>query len=50
MIEVPADGLLNMLPDRLVLLGVAPRNRECLWRLAAMAERLTPEQVPQKGK
>jgi hypothetical protein len=50
MIEVPADGLLDLLPDRLVLLGVAPRNRECLWRLAAMAERLEPEQVPQKGK
>jgi uncharacterized protein YndB with AHSA1/START domain len=43
MIEVGAGGLLNLLPDRLVLLGVAPRNRECLWRLAAMAERLEPE-------
>ncbi len=48
MIEVPASGLVRVLPDRLVLLSVAPRNRECLWRLAAMAERLEPHQVSKK--
>jgi hypothetical protein len=50
MIEVSADGLLKLLPDRVVLISVAPRNRECLWRLAAMAERLEPHQVSDKAK
>jgi uncharacterized protein YndB with AHSA1/START domain len=50
MIEVGASGLLKLLPDRLVLIAVAPRNRECLWRLAAMAERRETEQVPKRGK
>ena len=49
MIELPASGLLRLVPDRLVLLGVAPRNRECLWRLAAMAERLEPHEVSKKN-
>ena len=49
MIEVPASGLLDLVPDRLVLLGVAPRNRECLWRLAAMAERLEPNKYREEG-
>lgn len=50
MIEVGVSGLLGLLPDRLVLLAVAPRNRECLWRLAAMAERRETEQVPKRSK
>ncbi len=45
MIEVPVDGLISRIPDRAALVGVAPRNRECLWRLGAMAERLVPNQV-----
>jgi hypothetical protein len=45
MIEVPQSGPMNLLPDRLVLAAVYPRNRECLWRLAAMAERLEPREV-----
>lgn len=45
MIEVPASGPINLVPDRLVLAAVYPRNRECLLRLAALAERLEPSQV-----
>lgn len=45
MIEVPVEGLISHIPDRAALVAVAPRNRECLWRLAAMAERLDPKQV-----
>jgi uncharacterized protein YndB with AHSA1/START domain len=45
MIEVPVKGLVSLVPDRLALLAVHPRNRECLWRLAALAERLKPSQV-----
>ncbi|OBA58511.1 hypothetical protein A5647_20665 [Mycobacterium sp. 1100029.7] len=45
MIEVPAEGPIKILPDRLVLAAVYPRNRECLLRLTALAERLEPSQV-----
>jgi hypothetical protein len=45
MIEVPAAGLVNGIPDRLTLAAIYPRNRECLLRLTALAERLEPEQV-----
>jgi hypothetical protein len=45
MIEVPAAGPMNLIPDRLVLAAVYPRNRECLLRLAALAERFEPSQV-----
>jgi hypothetical protein len=39
MAEVPVGGPLNLLPRRLALAAVYPRNRECLARLAALAER-----------
>lgn len=45
MIEVPAEGPIRLIPDRLVLAAVYPRNRECLLRLTALAERLEPSQV-----
>ncbi len=45
MIEVPESGPVNLIPDRLVLAAVYPRNRECLLRLTALAERLEPSQV-----
>lgn len=45
MIEVPVEGPLRFIPDRVNLLGIFPRNRECLLRLAAIAERLEPSQV-----
>jgi hypothetical protein len=39
MAEVPIGGPLNLVPRRLALAAVYPRNRECLARLAALAER-----------
>lgn len=45
MIERPVDGPMGLIPDRLALAAFYPRNRECLWRLAAMAERLEPSHV-----
>jgi hypothetical protein len=45
MIEVPAVGPMKVIPDRLALAAVYPRNRECLLRLAALAERFEPSQV-----
>ena len=41
MSEVPVGGPLNLVPQRLALAAVWPRNRECTWRLAAHAERRT---------
>lgn len=45
MIEVPVEGPLRFIPNRVNLIGIFPRNRECLLRLAALAERLEPSQV-----
>ncbi|OMC11042.1 MULTISPECIES: SRPBCC family protein [unclassified Mycobacterium] len=45
MIEVPAAGPIGLAPDRIVLAAIYPRNRECLMRLAALAEQLAPSQV-----
>ncbi|WP_322857629.1 SRPBCC family protein [Mycobacterium shigaense] len=45
MIEVPESGPMNLIPDRLVLAAVYARNRECLWRLEALARRREPSQV-----
>ncbi|OBI83057.1 SRPBCC family protein [Mycobacterium sp. 1245805.9] len=45
MIEVPASGPMRIVPDQLALAAVYPRNRECLLRLTALAERLEPSQV-----
>jgi hypothetical protein len=45
MIEVPAEGPMAAVPDSLALAAAYPRNKECLWRLAALAERLEPSQV-----
>jgi hypothetical protein len=39
MAEVPVGGPLNWVPRRLALAAAWPRNRECLRRLAALAER-----------
>ena len=41
MAEVPVGGPLNLVPRRLALAVAFPRNRECTWRLAALAERRT---------
>jgi hypothetical protein len=39
MAELPAGGPLKLLPRRVALAAAWPRNRECLARLAALAER-----------
>jgi hypothetical protein len=43
MSEVAASRPLRWVPDSVQLLGVAPRNRECLWRLAMIAEQHVPD-------
>jgi hypothetical protein len=45
MAEVPVSPPLTWLPRRLALAAVFPRNRETTWRLAAMAERRTSDDV-----
>ncbi|MGX9787509.1 SRPBCC family protein [Mycobacterium sp. MMS18-G62] len=39
MAEVPIGGPLSLVPRRLALAAAWPRNRECLRRMAALAER-----------
>lgn len=43
MAEVPVSPPLSWLPDRVSLTAAFPRNRECTWRLAALAERRTAD-------
>ena len=43
MAEVPVGAPMGWVPHRLALLAVGPRNRECTRRLAALAERRTPD-------
>jgi hypothetical protein len=45
MSEVPVGAPLGWVPERLALAAAAPRNRECTWRLAALAERRPPGEV-----
>ncbi len=45
MAEVPTSPPLSRLPGRLALAAALPRNRECTWRLAALAERPRPDDV-----
>lgn len=42
MAEVPVGAPMGWVPHRLSLAAAFPRNRECTWRLAALAERRTP--------
>jgi hypothetical protein len=44
MSEVPVGGPLGVVPQRVAMAAVWPRNRECTWRLAAHAERRTQPQ------
>ena len=46
MAEVPITPPLNWLPKRASLAAAFPRNRECTWRLAALAERKLPKDLP----
>jgi hypothetical protein len=41
MLDVSAQ--LRWVPDSVQLTGVAPRNRECTWRLAMIAEEGDPD-------
>jgi hypothetical protein len=43
MSEVAVSRPLRWVPDSVQLLGVAPRNRECTWRLAMIAEDKDPD-------
>ena len=43
MSELAVSRPLRWVPDRMQLLGVAPRNRECTWRLAMIAEQQDPD-------
>ena len=45
MSEVATSRPLRWVPDGVQLLGVAPRNRECTWRLAMIAENQIPAAV-----
>jgi hypothetical protein len=42
MSEVAVSAPLRWVPDSVQLTGVAPRNRECTWRLAMSQKTLTP--------
>jgi hypothetical protein len=42
MTEVAVSAPLRWVPDSVQLTGVAPRNRECTWRLAMIAESPVP--------
>jgi len=39
MAEVPVGMPMGWMPERVALAAAMPRNRECTWRLAALAER-----------
>ena len=43
MTEVAVSAPLRWVPDSVQLTGVAPRNRECTWRLAMIAEKADPD-------
>jgi hypothetical protein len=43
MSQVAVSAQLRWVPDSVQLTGVAPRNRECTWRLAMIAEEGDPD-------
>jgi hypothetical protein len=45
MAEVPVGAPMGWVPNRVALALAVPRNRECTWRLAALAERRRPDDV-----
>lgn len=45
MAEVPVTAPMRWLPDHVTLTAAFPRNRECTWRLAALAEQRGPGDV-----
>jgi hypothetical protein len=49
MSEVAVSGPLSWLPNTVQAAAFAPRNRECLWRLAQIAERRDADELPTKA-
>lgn len=49
MAEVAVRGPMRLVPDRFQLAGIWPRNRECTWRLAGLAERREPVELEAIG-
>jgi hypothetical protein len=45
MAEVPVGAPMGWVPTRAALVAAIPRNRECTWRLAVIAERRRPDDV-----
>jgi hypothetical protein len=45
MAEVPVGAPMGWVPKRVALGAAFPRNRECTWRLAAIAERRAPDDL-----
>ena len=45
MSEVPVGAPMGWVPNRLALAAAIPRNRECTWRLAALAEHRLPKDI-----
>jgi uncharacterized protein YndB with AHSA1/START domain len=45
MAEVPVGAPMGWVPKRAALAAAFPRNRECTWRLAAIAERRSPDEL-----
>ena len=45
MAEVPVGAPMGWVPNRLALAAAFPRNRECTWRLATIAERRPPDDL-----
>jgi hypothetical protein len=43
--EVPVRGPIGVPPKRVALAAVWPRNRECTWRLASLAERRESDEL-----
>lgn len=46
--EYPTSGPAAVLPDRLSDIAAWPRNRETLWRLSALAQRLKPTELSER--
>ena len=44
MAEVAVEGPMRFVPDRVQLAGIWPRNKECTWRLANLAEQRNPDE------
>lgn len=49
MSEVAVSGPLSWLPEALQAAAFAPRNRECLWRLAKIAEERDADELQPDG-